>query len=549
MSDRSGQSLGTYRLVRLLGQGGFAEVYQGQHIHLGTQAAIKILLTTRLHDEAEIESFRREAQTIASLTHPHIVRVLDFNIEQGIPFFVMEYAAQGSLRSKHPRGTQLPLNTVISYLRQVASALQYAHEHKQIHRDVKPENILVRDDGSLMLSDFGIATIAHSSASQRTEDMIGTVMYMAPEQTQGHPHPASDQYALAITAYEWLAGKHPFRGTTIEIAIQHATATPPPLLTQVPSLPAPVQQVLFKALAKEPKERFATIQEFALALEQARQGISPTPGFVPTLPAQNTPSPIGRVRQAEQPPSPGNAAFTPASSMPVSAPLPTTGEAAAQYQPVSSSSAPYQPVSGYQSDYAPPPPPPPYEQASAYQPAPAYQPLPIYQPVQPGYQSQPGYSYTHGPQYQPSYPGYAPVRPLYNIGHPHGPTSLSTSPNASAGLSYLASWITGLIFLLSEKENRFVRFHALQSLFYTGAYIVYVIALTILTAAVTTRDAYGLVIDTPLYTIVNALGSLIGLAWFVLWLVCMINAFRGKYFKFPLIGDWALTIANRPKRG
>ncbi len=382
MTDRSGQSLGTYRLIRLLGQGGFAEVYLGQHIHLNTQAAIKILLATKLNDEAEIDGFRREAQTIANLTHANIVRVLDFSIEQGVPFFVMEYAAQGSLRIKHPRGAQLSLSTVISYIRQVAGALHYAHAHKQIHRDVKPENILVRDDGSLMLSDFGISTIAHSSASQRTEDMIGTVIYMAPEQTFGRPHPASDQYALAICAYEWLAGQNPFRGTTIEIAIQHATAMPPSLVAQVPGLPMAVQHVLFKALAKEPKERFATIEAFALALEQAGQGLSsPNHLACATQPVQELPKPVARVRQAERQPNP--VANTPGSAP--SAPLQTPASVygpqilkvpianTPQISPTlqaGASSTPYGQSDAYAPPppppYAPPPPPSPYGQSSGY---------------------------------------------------------------------------------------------------------------------------------------------------------------------------------------
>ncbi len=220
---------------------------------------------------------------------------MDFNIERGLPFFVMEYATQGSLRKLHPKGSQLSLKTVVGYVRQVSAALHYAHEHRQIHRDVKPENILVRDDGSLMLSDFGIATLAHSSVSQSSENMIGTVTYIAPEQTPGHSHFASDQYALATTAYEWLAGKSPFQGTAVEIAIQHATAIPPSLTAQLASLPPMVESTIFKALAKEPKARFPDVQLFALALVQAERGIYdpstfPEPLAQPATNPQNSPS-------------------------------------------------------------------------------------------------------------------------------------------------------------------------------------------------------------------------------------------------------------------
>src|SRR5437763_5102189 len=141
MTDRVGQQLGNYRLVRLLGRGGFAEVYLGEHIHLNTQAAVKVLYTYLASDE--LEKFRDEARTIARLEHPHIVRVLDFGVEDDVPFLVMNYEAHGTLRQRYPRGTPLQLNTIVTYVKQIADALQYAHEEKLIHRDVKPENKLL----------------------------------------------------------------------------------------------------------------------------------------------------------------------------------------------------------------------------------------------------------------------------------------------------------------------------------------------------------------------------------------------------------------------
>lgn len=141
MTDRVGEQLGNYRLIRLLGQGGFADVYLGEHLHLGTHAAIKVLHTRLAPDD--LEGFRNEARTIARLEHPHIVRVLEFGIEAGVPFLVMSYAPNGSLRQRHSKGVPLPLSTIVSYVRQIADALQYAHDEKVIHRDVKPENMLV----------------------------------------------------------------------------------------------------------------------------------------------------------------------------------------------------------------------------------------------------------------------------------------------------------------------------------------------------------------------------------------------------------------------
>jgi predicted ATPase/serine/threonine protein kinase/DNA-binding CsgD family transcriptional regulator len=267
MNDRIGQQLGNYRLVTLLGQGSSAEVYLGQHVRLNLQAAIKVLHTHLTTGEAE--HFQHEAQTIARLAHPAIVRVFDFDVLDGIPFLVMDYAAGGSLRQRYPKGSVVPLPLILSFVTQVASALQYAHEHKVIHRDVKPENLLVGRHQEVLLSDFGIATIAHHTLSQHTEALAGTVLYMAPEQLERHPRPASDQYALAVVVYEWLCGKPPFEGSLTEVLYQQVNRLPPPLRQHVPTIPFEVEQVVLRALAKDPKSRFACVQDFALALERA----------------------------------------------------------------------------------------------------------------------------------------------------------------------------------------------------------------------------------------------------------------------------------------
>src|SRR5690348_4219948 len=141
MVDRVGQQLGNYRLSCLIGHGGFAEVYLGEHIHLNTQAAIKVLQMQLTG--SHLEQFRNEARTIASLVHPNIVRVLDFGVEEDTPFLVLDYAPKGTLRQRHPRGIPLPPLSVVPYVKQAAAALQYAHERRLMHRDVKPENMLV----------------------------------------------------------------------------------------------------------------------------------------------------------------------------------------------------------------------------------------------------------------------------------------------------------------------------------------------------------------------------------------------------------------------
>src|SRR5437868_304870 len=136
MSNIAGRQLGNYRLTRLLGHGGFANVYLGEHVYLDTLAAIKVLQVQI--GGGEREQFLKEARMIAHLLHPHIIRVLDFGIQGTTPFLVMDYAPNGTLRQRHPNGTRLPLATIVAYVRQVASALQYAHDHYFIHRDVKP---------------------------------------------------------------------------------------------------------------------------------------------------------------------------------------------------------------------------------------------------------------------------------------------------------------------------------------------------------------------------------------------------------------------------
>ncbi len=258
--------LGNYRILRLLGQGGFADVYLGEHIHLRTQAAIKVLQVRLV--ESNIQSFLNEARTIAHLVHPYIIRVLDFGVEANTPFLVMDYAPRGTFRQRFLQGKPLPPTPLFPAIKQAASALQYAHDKKLIHRDVKPENMLLGPNDEVLLSDFGFALI-QTSFSRPSPETAGTASYMAPEQFQGKPQPASDQYSLAVVAYEWLTGTCPFQGTFMELASQHMLTQPPSLLERVPNLPTQVAQVVMKALAKEPDQRFPTVGDFARALERA----------------------------------------------------------------------------------------------------------------------------------------------------------------------------------------------------------------------------------------------------------------------------------------
>ena len=269
MIDRSGQQLGNYRIIRLLGKGGFAEVYLGEHIFLKTQVAIKVLHTQLA--SSDMEDFLREARTIARLRHPNIIRVLEFGLEDKMPFLVMDYAPNGTLRQHHPKGSILSIATIVPYAKQIASALQYAHDEKLIHRDIKPENMLVGSQVEILLSDFGIAMTAESSRYQNAQEVVGTVAYMAPEQIQGMPRPASDQYSLAVVVYEWLSGTRPFQGSFTELCTQHIYASPPPLRERMPTIAPDVERVVSRALAKDPHQRFMSIQAFANALEESHQ--------------------------------------------------------------------------------------------------------------------------------------------------------------------------------------------------------------------------------------------------------------------------------------
>jgi len=291
MGSRVGQRLANYRVIRLLGKGGFGDVYLGEHIHLNTQAAIKVLQTRLVG--SHLEQFRIEAQTIARLVHPHIVRILDFGVEDDIPFLVMDYAPNGTLRQRHPKGIPVPAKSVVAYVKQVAAALQYAHDRKLIHRDIKPENMLLDLNGDVLLSDFGLVLIAQSTGSRTTKEMAGTIAYMAPEQINGKPRPASDQYALGIVMYEMLSGERPFNGSFGEIATQHLMVSPAALYGRVADVSPAMEEVVFTALAKDPQQRYASVQDLAIALEQACE---PTQTPLPV-----SPLPIASSDQLSQP--------------------------------------------------------------------------------------------------------------------------------------------------------------------------------------------------------------------------------------------------------
>jgi serine/threonine protein kinase len=263
---RVNQQIGNYRLTRLLGKGGYAAVYLGTHLILNKEAAIKVLLMALT--PADREAFLAEARAMARFHHPHIVPVFEAGEEQGVLYLVMEYAPNGSLLDRHPPGTQLTLENILPYVYQVADALDYAHSQRLIHRDIKPGNLLIGEQGQVLLSDFGVA-ITQSTMTNPQQQVAGTVAYMAPEQIEGRAQPASDQYALAVVVYEWLMGEWPFQGTISELVSHHLYMPPPSLRAKLPDLPIAVERVIHKALSKNPAARFSSVGEFAQALDQA----------------------------------------------------------------------------------------------------------------------------------------------------------------------------------------------------------------------------------------------------------------------------------------
>ena len=327
MVDRAGQLIGNYRLERHIASGGMADIYLARHTYLQRQVAVKILHSGM--QEREQKAFVLEARLIATLEHPHIVPIYDFGIDDSNPppfaYLIMEFAT-GSLGDRYSPGTHVPFATIRSHVSDVASALYYAHERHIIHRDVKPQNILVSGSGTILLSDFGIATL-RDTHDEHT--IAGTPTFMAPEQIAGRISPAIDQYALGIVVYQWLCGYPPFVDNNLtQLLMKQLNDQPPSLLARVPLLPAEVERVVFKALAKKPEDRFPNVIEFSKALDAAfesafkqshipQSSAQADSSHIPTAPLSASPTPT----RSEQNIS------TPYTSAPVPA-IPTTEPAA-----------------------------------------------------------------------------------------------------------------------------------------------------------------------------------------------------------------------------
>jgi serine/threonine protein kinase len=284
-----GQHLGHYHLQRLLGSGGMGEVYLAEDARIGQQVAIKVVRSEGIaypQSESAIEAarlFEREAKAIARLDHPNILPLYAYGEEtlndNVMTYLVMPYRKEGTLATwLRQRGGAAPLSSaeVAPLLHQAANALQHAHDQHVLHQDIKPSNFLIRlrseqpKQPDLLLSDFGIAKLTSATAGA-SQSIRGTPNYMAPEQWNGHPVPASDQYALAIMVYELLVGRPPFVGNPAQVMRQHYLTSPPAPSSLHASLSPAIDAVLLRALCKQPEERFASVNAFARAFHEAMQ--------------------------------------------------------------------------------------------------------------------------------------------------------------------------------------------------------------------------------------------------------------------------------------
>jgi beta-lactam-binding protein with PASTA domain/tRNA A-37 threonylcarbamoyl transferase component Bud32 len=268
---------GRYRILRKLGAGGMANVYLAEDEELGRRVAIKILNDRYANDELFIERFRREAKSAAALSHPNIVSIYDRGEAEGTYYIAMEVIEGRSLKELILTRGPLPIPQAIAYTLEILDALRFAHRHGIIHRDVKPHNILVGGE-RLKVTDFGIA---RAGASQMTEagSIMGTAQYLSPEQARGAPVTASsDLYSVGIVLYEMLTGKVPFSGdSAIEIAMKHLNELPKPPSKIRPEIPPDLDQVVLRALAKAPEDRYQTAEEFAEDLHRVEAGLPLAP--------------------------------------------------------------------------------------------------------------------------------------------------------------------------------------------------------------------------------------------------------------------------------
>src|SRR5690349_4152352 len=290
---------GRYRLDERIAGGGMGDVWRGTDEVLGRTSAVKILLPALLDEPGFAERFRGEARTMATINHPGVVDVYDYGSDQQLAFLVMEYVEGDALSRTLSRVGRLTPARTMALVAQAADALQAAHANGIVHRDVKPGNLLVRPNGTLVLTDFGIARSALVGQLTVAGSVLGTASYISPEQASGAvATAASDVYALGVVAYQCLSGHRPFDGATpIEIAMKHVRDTPRPLPADIPPT---VRAIVERALAKDPAARWPTAAAMAAVARQAAATLSstaaqpaaPQAARAPVAPANGRP-PVG----------------------------------------------------------------------------------------------------------------------------------------------------------------------------------------------------------------------------------------------------------------
>ncbi len=292
-----GIKLGSYEILEAIGEGGMARIYKGYHAQLNRYAAIKVVHWGLQEDPAFTERFRREAQAIASLRHPNIVQIYDFGQHESGYYMAMEFI-DGSdlaviLREARMQQKQLPPDQIVKTIKGVAAALDYAHRNGVIHRDVKPSNIMLNREGQPILTDFGLVMLPLQASQATMGSVFGTPHYVAPEQaiSSADAVPASDIYSLGVVLFEMMTGRVPFDDESpLSVALKHVSDAPPLPTSINPNIPVQLEDVILKALAKVPADRFETAAELAHAVEDALQGQV----VVPTTNAVTMPGAIGR---------------------------------------------------------------------------------------------------------------------------------------------------------------------------------------------------------------------------------------------------------------
>src|SRR5947209_7518975 len=290
-----------YQLQDPIGRGGMATIHLGRDLRMDRIVAIKVLREVYSTDSKFVKRFQQEAKVASSLQHPNIVQVYDYGQTDGNYFIVMEYINGTDLRRYLRSRGVLAVDRAIIIAHDVALGLGAAHRRGIVHRDVKPQNVLVGRDGSIKLTDFGIASVYKDINAERlttTGMTLGTVQYYAPEQAQGEiVQPAADVYALGIVMYEMLAGRTPFDGETpVAVAMQHIQDSPTPPSVYNPKIPPALEQIILRCLEKAPEMRFRDGSTLARALEMLGEEEMvdkilphPTPNSIPTL-ARNGPA-------------------------------------------------------------------------------------------------------------------------------------------------------------------------------------------------------------------------------------------------------------------